>query len=70
MTDMNFLGNTTFPPPKEFTRKKEQFDELCYMLRANMNLLNPGYNKISKRLEENPCTVMQDEDLHEVQQAQ
>ena len=49
---MNFLGNATFPPPKEFTGDKGQLDELCYELRAYMNLLNHGYSQLFKAIED------------------
>ena len=68
MTEMSFLGSTTFPPPKEFTGKKEQFDEFCYKLRAYMNLINTGNSQIFKMIEDDPTHIIHDEDLHEVQQ--
>ena len=30
MVEMNFLGNPTFYPPKEFTGKAEHFEEFSY----------------------------------------
>ena len=68
MTEMSFLGNPTFHPPKEFTGKAEHFEEFSYKLRAYMNLLNPGYSHIFRSIEADPTQVIQDEDFHEVQQ--
>ena len=65
---MNFPDNPTFQPQKEFTGRAEHFEEFSYKLRAYMNLLNPGYSQIFRKIEEDPTKVIRDEDLHEVQQ--
>ena len=67
-TETNYFGNPTFPHTKEFAGKKEQFDELCYKLRAYMSMLNPGYAQICRRVDENPHTMIRDEDIHDFQQ--
>ena len=58
----------SFPAPKEFSGGKEQFDEVCYKLRACMSLHNPGYATIFKEIDDNPRALIKDENLHEVQQ--
>ena len=60
MTDMNFLGNPTFYPPKEFSWQSEHFDVVSYKLRPHMSLLSLGYISIfrhSKKTLPNGCNT-------------
>ena len=68
MVDMSFLGNPTFPPPKECTGKAEQFEGFSYRLLAYTNLINPGHIRISTQIEDDPTKVIQDDELLELQQ--
>ena len=68
MADMNFLGNPTFYPPKEFTGTSEHFEGFSYELRAYMTLINPGYSRIFKEIDQDPTNVIQYEELHGVHQ--
>ena len=69
MAGIHYLGNMSFPTPKELAIQKENFDELCYKLHAYMNLYNPRYAASFKNVDENPHTMIKGDDLHEVQQA-
>ena len=68
MADMRFPGNPTFQPPKEFTGQADYFEEFSYKLRAYMNLLNPDYSSVFRRIEHDLAKVIRDEDLHDVQE--
>ena len=67
-TDVNYLGSPTCPPPKEFTRNREQFGEFCCKLRASMSLLSPIYSHMFKMIEDDPTQVIQYDDLHVLHQ--
>ena len=53
-------GPFQFAPPKEFTGKKEDFEEFTFKLRAYLNLMDAEYEDILTRIEANLETEITD----------
>ena len=70
MAELAFPRPHYIPAAEGVTGEKEQLYELCYKLRAYMNVLNPCYSQIISNVDENPYTVIRDEELHDIQQVQ
>ena len=48
------LGPLQFTPPKEFDGDKENFEEFAFKLRACLFLMEGGYEKVCRTIEDNP----------------
>ena len=57
---LNITGPWQFNPPKEFSGKKEDFEEFAFKLKAYLSIMNSDYAEDLRRIEENMDTEIID----------